>query len=99
MWESRSDFQGGCETRRVLHAPSFPQPFPPPGWQRGLIASVVAPLTAFLVDLDIGLGAGAMVVQIGIQVRAVELLDAFRVFGMDVVLFAGVEKSLDLIQA
>jgi hypothetical protein len=19
MWESRSDFQGGCETRRVLH--------------------------------------------------------------------------------
>jgi len=64
-----------------------------------LIASVVAPLTAFLVDLDIGLGAGAMVVQIGIQVRAVELLDAFRVFGMDVVLFAGVEKSLDLIQA
>ena len=26
MWESRSDFQGGCETRRVLHAPSFPQP-------------------------------------------------------------------------
>ena len=27
MWESRSDFQGGCETRRVLHAPSFPRPF------------------------------------------------------------------------
>jgi len=26
-WESRSDFQGGCETRRVLHAPSFPRPF------------------------------------------------------------------------
>src|SRR5271166_101646 len=33
MWESRSDFQGGCETRRVLHAPSFPPPFPPPGWE------------------------------------------------------------------
>src|SRR5271167_3067041 len=28
MWESRSDFQGGCETRRVLHSPSFPPPFP-----------------------------------------------------------------------
>ena len=27
MWQSRSDFQGGCETRRVLHAPSFPRPF------------------------------------------------------------------------
>src|ERR1039457_4827140 len=27
MWQSRSDFQGGCETRRVLHLPSFPQPF------------------------------------------------------------------------
>jgi hypothetical protein len=27
MWESRSDFQGGCETRRVLHLPSFPRPF------------------------------------------------------------------------
>jgi hypothetical protein len=27
MWESQSDFQGGCETRRVLHLPSFPQPF------------------------------------------------------------------------
>ena len=26
MWESRGDFQGGCETRRVLHPPSFPQP-------------------------------------------------------------------------
>ena len=26
MWESRSDFQGRCETRRVWHAPSFPQP-------------------------------------------------------------------------
>ena len=23
MWESRSDFQGGCETRRVLQPPSF----------------------------------------------------------------------------
>src|SRR5208283_1625862 len=29
MWESRSDFQGGCETRRVLHLPSFPPPFAP----------------------------------------------------------------------
>ena len=27
MWESRSDFQGGCETRRVLQPPSFPPPF------------------------------------------------------------------------
>ena len=27
MWESRSDFQGGCETRRVLQLPSFPPPF------------------------------------------------------------------------
>jgi hypothetical protein len=27
MWQSRSDFQGGCETRRVLHLPSFPRPF------------------------------------------------------------------------
>src|SRR5271165_1229131 len=27
MWESRSDFQGRCETRRVLHPPSFPPPF------------------------------------------------------------------------
>ena len=30
MWESRSDFQGGCETRMVLHPPSFPPPFLPP---------------------------------------------------------------------
>src|SRR5208337_3248780 len=27
MWEWRSDFQGGCETRRVLQPPSFPPPF------------------------------------------------------------------------
>jgi hypothetical protein len=27
MWQSRSDFQGGCETRRVLPLPSFPRPF------------------------------------------------------------------------
>ena len=26
MWESRSDFQGGCETRRVSQPPSFPPP-------------------------------------------------------------------------
>ena len=26
MWESRSDFQGGGETRRVLPPPSFPPP-------------------------------------------------------------------------
>ena len=30
MWESRSDFQGGGETRRVLQPPSFPPPFLPP---------------------------------------------------------------------
>jgi hypothetical protein len=30
MWESRSDFQGGGETRRVLPPPSFPPPFLPP---------------------------------------------------------------------
>ena len=29
MWESRSDFQGGGETRRVLQPPSFPPPFVP----------------------------------------------------------------------
>src|SRR5664279_3822235 len=29
MWESRSDFQGEGETRRVLPSPSFPPPFPP----------------------------------------------------------------------
>ena len=30
MWESRSDFQGGCETRSVSHPPSFPPPLLPP---------------------------------------------------------------------
>ena len=30
MWESRGDFQGGGETRRVLQPPSFPPPFLPP---------------------------------------------------------------------
>jgi len=30
MWESRSDFQGRCETRRVSHLPSFPPPLLPP---------------------------------------------------------------------
>src|ERR1035438_4990235 len=29
MWESRSDFQGGCKTRRVLQPPSFPPPLLP----------------------------------------------------------------------
>jgi len=29
MWESRSDFQGGGETRRVSPPPSFPPPFLP----------------------------------------------------------------------
>jgi len=29
MWESRSDFQGGGETRRVLPPPSFPPPLLP----------------------------------------------------------------------
>ena len=142
MWESRSDFQGGCETRRVLHSTvistalsaaqfavfsSSPARWPQlleefafgllhalggfgiadrggdalqngdgesraqvlgglgqgqQGLQRGLIAPVVAPLTAFLVDFDIGLGAGAMVVQIGIEVRAVEVLDGFGMFGV-----------------
>jgi hypothetical protein len=27
VWESRSDFQAGCETRRVLPPASFPPPF------------------------------------------------------------------------
>ena len=44
----------------------------------------MALLTAFLVDFDIGLGAGAMVVQIGVEVRAVEVLNGFSVFGGDV---------------
>ena len=51
------------------------------GFQWGLIASVGALLTALLVDFDIGLGAGAMVVQIGVEVRAVEVLDGFSVCG------------------
>ena len=29
MWESRSDFQGGGETRRVSQPPSFPPPLLP----------------------------------------------------------------------
>ena len=139
MWESRSDFQAGCETRRVLHRPSFPQPslsraeffsaagrpqlleesafgllhalggFGVADWlrrcvvsgegesgaqvlcrlrqgqqrlQRGLIAAVEAAFAAFVVDLDLGLGAGPMVVQIGIEVRGVELVDGLGVGGM-----------------
>ena len=37
------------------------------GLQRSLVAAVIAALAAFLTDLDVGLGAGTMVVEIGIS--------------------------------
>ena len=44
-------------------------------FQRGLIAAVDAARAAFLVDHEVGSRAGAMVVEIGIEVGGLELLD------------------------
>ena len=44
------------------------------GFQRSLITALEAAPTAFLVAADVGLGAGTMVVEIGIEVGGVELL-------------------------
>ena len=46
-------------------------------FERSSIAFVANPLAASRVDLDIGLGAGAMVVQVGIQELPVEENKAF----------------------
>ncbi len=53
-------------------------------FQRGLIAAVMAPLPAFLVDFNLGLGAGTMVVEVGIEVFGIKAMNGLRVFAGDV---------------
>ena len=53
------------------------------GLQRGLIAAIEAAAAAFLVERDVGLGARTMVVEIGIEVGGVELLQAPGVPGRE----------------
>src|SRR5271156_271183 len=59
------------------------------GFQRGLITPVTDALAAFLVYLDIGLGAGTMVVQIGVQELPIEAVDGLGVAGIDVAIAHG----------
>ena len=54
------------------------------GLQRRLVTLVTNPFATLLIDLDIGLSAGAMVVQIGIQVLPIEVVDALGVARVDV---------------
>src|ERR1019366_9108322 len=49
-----------------------------------LIAPVKASFAAFVVDFDLGLRAGAMVVQIRVEVRGVEVLEGLGVSGVEV---------------
>src|ERR1019366_4051384 len=53
-------------------------------FQRGLVAVVDVARAAFLVEGEVGLGAGAMVVEIRIEVGSVELLEGRGVGGRDV---------------
>ena len=52
--------------------------------QRSLIALVANPFAASCVDLDLGLGAGAVVVQVGVEELPIEAVDAVGVAGIDV---------------
>ena len=54
------------------------------GFQRSLVSLVANAFAAFLIDLDVGLCAGTMVVQIGIEIFPVEAVDAVSVAGIDV---------------
>src|SRR5271170_4909641 len=54
------------------------------GLQWSLIAFVTDAFAALLIDLNVGLGAGAMVVQIGIQVLPIEVVDPVGVARIDV---------------
>ena len=54
------------------------------GLQRSLVSLVADVFAAFLIDPDIGLGAGAMVVQIGIEILPVEAVDPVGVARIDV---------------
>ncbi len=49
------------------------------GLQRRPMALATDPFAASLIDPGIGLGAGPMIVQIGIQVLPVEVIDAIGV--------------------
>jgi len=54
------------------------------GLQRALVALVTDALAALLVDLHVRLSTGPVIVQIGIQVLAVEVIDGIGVLGVDV---------------
>ena len=54
------------------------------GLQRSLVALVANAFAALLIDLDVGLGAGTMVVQIGIEILPIEAVDAVGVARIDV---------------
>src|SRR6516225_9480856 len=51
---------------------------------RSLVAQVAAPAASFLVSVQLGLGAGTMEVQIGIEVVAVELLQRLSLGGLNI---------------
>src|SRR5271157_1422547 len=52
--------------------------------QRSLIAPVIASLAAFFVHLEVSLSTGAMVVEIGIKVLGIEVMDGLGVLAGDV---------------
>ena len=49
-----------------------------------LVAAIATTLAALSVDFDIGLRTRTVIVQVGIEVRGIELLDAVRMGGIDV---------------
>jgi hypothetical protein len=54
------------------------------GLERSSIALVTNPFAASLIDLDLGLGTGAMVVQVGVQELPIEAVDVLGVAGVDI---------------
>ena len=54
------------------------------GFQRSLVALVADAFAASEIDLDVGLGAGAMIVQIWVEVLAIEVVEAVGVARIDV---------------
>ena len=71
------------------------------GFQGSLVALVTNALATLLIDLDVGLGAGAMVVQIRIQILPIEAVDGVGMAGVDVAVadvFADYRAVLGLYQ-
>lgn len=50
-----------------------------PGFKRSSVAAVAGSFSSLFVEDDVGLGAGPMVVEIGVEVVTIEAVDGFGV--------------------